>query len=113
MSKPVRDKFLGDGVYASYDGYNVWLAVGTHFNKAVALEPEVMKALFEYNKEVNDIDDEVVIDDSSKVRMSVTMYNCPNCNNMAIQRMSNYCPHCGKKVVFNLTEDEEFERRNS
>jgi len=33
--------YLGDGVYASFDGYYVWLAVNDHNNKAVALGPDV------------------------------------------------------------------------
>lgn len=42
------DEYLGDGVYASFDGYQIWLAVNDHTNKAVALEPEVMRALVGY-----------------------------------------------------------------
>ena len=40
--------YLGDGVYASFDGYQIWLAVNHHENKQVALEPKVMEALLEY-----------------------------------------------------------------
>jgi catechol-2,3-dioxygenase len=40
--------YLGDGVYASWDGYHIWLAVNHHENKQVALDPEVMKALSAY-----------------------------------------------------------------
>ena len=40
--------YLGDGVYASYDGYSVWLAVNHHENNVVALEEEVLARLFEY-----------------------------------------------------------------
>jgi hypothetical protein len=32
---------LGDGVYLSDDGYQLWLAVNHHDNKVVALEPIV------------------------------------------------------------------------
>lgn len=42
------DRYLGDGVYASFDGFQTWLAVNHHENKVVALEPQVMAALFEY-----------------------------------------------------------------
>jgi hypothetical protein len=41
-------KYLGDGVYASYDGHHVWLAVTTHENKVVALEPLVLLAVVRY-----------------------------------------------------------------
>ena len=40
--------YLGDGVYASFDGYNIWLAVNDHHNQVVALEPAVMSALINY-----------------------------------------------------------------
>lgn len=41
--------YLGDGVYASFDGYHIWLHVGDHRNKAVvALEPAVIESLNRY-----------------------------------------------------------------
>jgi len=43
-----KGRYLGDGVYASHDGYQVWLAANHHENKVVALEPEVMSALIAY-----------------------------------------------------------------
>ena len=52
--------YLGDGVYASFDGYQVWLAVNHHTNKVVALEPAVITNLVNYintiykTKEEND-----------------------------------------------------------
>jgi len=45
-----NDKYLGDGVYASFDGYQIWLAVNHHTNKVIALPLEVMEALIAYNK---------------------------------------------------------------
>lgn len=45
-----NDKYLGDGVYASFDGFQIWLAVNNHENKVVALEPVVMEALILYYK---------------------------------------------------------------
>jgi len=47
-----NDIYLGDGVYASFDGYQIWLAVNHHENKQVALEPKVMEALLEYANRV-------------------------------------------------------------
>ena len=44
----MKDRYLGDGVYASHDGYQVWLAVNDYTNKVVALEPAVMRALEQY-----------------------------------------------------------------
>ena len=41
--------YLGDGVYASHDGFQVWLHLGDHTSRPiVALEPEVLKALCHY-----------------------------------------------------------------
>jgi hypothetical protein len=49
----VEDKYLGDGVYASYDGYYIWLAADDHDNKVIALEPETYHALLKYVEFVN------------------------------------------------------------
>ena len=40
--------YLGDGVYASFDGFQIWLAVNHHTNIQVALEPQVLTALMAY-----------------------------------------------------------------
>ena len=37
-----HNSHLGDGVYASFDGYHVWLAVNHHENRVVALEPAAL-----------------------------------------------------------------------
>ena len=42
--------YLGDGVYASHDGYQIWLAVNHHENIVVALEPSVLARLLDYMK---------------------------------------------------------------
>lgn len=47
------DEHLGDGVYASFDGYQLWLAANHHENKVVALEPAVLLALVQYAQRVN------------------------------------------------------------
>ncbi len=45
-------QYLGDGVYASFDGYQVWLHVGSHDSPpVVALESNVLIALLRYAKE--------------------------------------------------------------
>lgn len=48
----MEDRYLGDGVYASFDGYQIWLAANDHRNKIVALEPSVMEALIQYNRDL-------------------------------------------------------------
>lgn len=41
--------YLGDGVYAGHDGYQVWLTVDSHLNdELVALDPDVLRALVAY-----------------------------------------------------------------
>ena len=43
--------YLGDGVYASFDGYQIWLStqreIGQHI---IALDPFVLERLVEYAK---------------------------------------------------------------
>ena len=41
-------KHIGDGVYVSYDGFNIIIAVNHHNNKVVYLEPKVVEALMAY-----------------------------------------------------------------
>lgn len=51
MSVPVRENhtYLGDAVYASFDGYYVWLHLNRHdAAPVVGLEPEVVNALLRY-----------------------------------------------------------------
>lgn len=43
-----NDKHLGDGVYASFDGYQIWLAANNHNNKVIAIDPHVMTQLIRY-----------------------------------------------------------------
>ena len=40
--------YLGDGVYASYDGFQIWLAANHPENKLVAIEPHVFGQLMRY-----------------------------------------------------------------
>lgn len=37
----VKSTHIGDGVYLSFDGYQLWLAVNHHKHKVVALDPQV------------------------------------------------------------------------
>ncbi len=46
-------RHLGDGVYASFDGYHINLAVNHHENHVIALEPGVLKALDVFKKEID------------------------------------------------------------
>ena len=40
--------YLGDGVYADFDGYQISLAANDHRNVVIYLEPKVMQALKTY-----------------------------------------------------------------
>jgi hypothetical protein len=47
------DVYLGDGVYASYDGYVIWLDLrGQDSTTKIGLEPEVLNNLVEYGRKV-------------------------------------------------------------
>ena len=50
--KANKSVYLGDSVYASFDGYHVWLAVNNHDNQAVALGPQVYEALAHFVEHV-------------------------------------------------------------
>jgi hypothetical protein len=42
-------RYLGDGVYASHDGYQVWLTTGVDGQRhSIALEPAVLRALADF-----------------------------------------------------------------
>ena len=49
-----HETYLGDGVYASFDGYQIWLAVNHHENKVVALEPSVFDRLYKFVEMLKD-----------------------------------------------------------
>lgn len=42
------EMYLGDAVYASYDGYQIWLRTGDGNDQRIALEPPVMESLIRY-----------------------------------------------------------------
>lgn len=46
--------YLGDGVYAIFDGYGVWLHANDHENPTdrVYLEPQIMEALIRFKEEL-------------------------------------------------------------
>ena len=45
-----KETYLGDAVYASFDGYQIWLRTGDSGNQRIALEPAVLNALDDYRK---------------------------------------------------------------
>ena len=48
-------RYLGDGVYADYDGYHVVLTTedGISTTNKICLDPNVMEALVDYIKKLN------------------------------------------------------------
>jgi hypothetical protein len=41
--------YLGDGVYVTFDGYNIWLRTQRGFDMhEISLEPETMRNLLDY-----------------------------------------------------------------
>jgi hypothetical protein len=46
-----KPEYLGDGVYASFDGWHIWLKTGSHDDPGnkIALEPSVYEALMRYH----------------------------------------------------------------
>jgi hypothetical protein len=46
----MKRKYLGDGVYAEFDGYHIWLITsdGIEDTNKIALEPQVLSALKRY-----------------------------------------------------------------
>ncbi len=50
-------RYLGDGVYASFDGYQVWLETSVQYEDGskIALEPDVFNALRNYVERIPDM----------------------------------------------------------
>ena len=54
MTSPSENSvYLGDAVYASFDGWCIWLHLNDHRSPGlIALEPSVLQALIRYAKTV-------------------------------------------------------------
>lgn len=49
VREPVGPIYLGDAVYASFDGYHICLTLNDHRNPTmIALEPSVLRSLRDY-----------------------------------------------------------------
>lgn len=53
MPRIIEDTYLGDGVYASWDGYHLWLDTRAQdpVNR-IALEPAVLEQLDNYRRRI-------------------------------------------------------------
>jgi len=49
---PAPPEHVGDGVYVSFDGWHVNVAVNDHRNHAVAFDPYALRGLIEYARRV-------------------------------------------------------------
>lgn len=54
MALGIEDVHLGDGVYASFDGYHICLDLRAQGDCKIALEPVVLAKLDEFRKHVGD-----------------------------------------------------------
>lgn len=53
MSKHIiEDRYIGDGVYASFDGYHIVLDLRAQDTTKIALEPPVFAQLVQYERDV-------------------------------------------------------------
>lgn len=50
IKRALTEMYLGDGVYASFDGRNVTLDLRAQGSEKISLEPEVLLALFKFAK---------------------------------------------------------------
>lgn len=50
-----RKEYLGDAVYASFDGFYIWLETssGIAVTNRIALEPEVFRNLLDYERKLS------------------------------------------------------------
>lgn len=51
-------QYLGDGVYAIFDGYGIWLHANDHRDPTdrIYLEPQVLQALMKFEKKLKGCD---------------------------------------------------------
>lgn len=52
MAREPNETYLGDAVYASYDGYQIRLRTGDGNNQVIYMEPAVLTSLFGFWGEI-------------------------------------------------------------
>jgi hypothetical protein len=45
-----NEEYLGDAVYASFDGFHIWLRTGDGNDRRIALKPGVQQAFINYRR---------------------------------------------------------------
>lgn len=53
LERLMEPMHIGDGVYVSYDGFHVNIAVNDHRNHVVALDPNVQESIKEYIQNIH------------------------------------------------------------
>jgi len=52
MTDKPYETYLGDAVYASCDGYQIWLRTGDGNDQQIALDPQTFQALVAYERSI-------------------------------------------------------------
>jgi len=59
MIDGVPHSYIGDGVYAIFDGYGIWLRTGDHreqlCSNQIYLEPSVYKELIDFKRHIEEV----------------------------------------------------------
>jgi hypothetical protein len=56
MSKEIKEEYLGDGVYASFDGYHIWLDLRMQDPSIrIALDPQVLLSLDNFRTSIKEL----------------------------------------------------------
>ena len=59
-----KSEYLGDGVYASYDGFGIWLTAedGVEATDAIYFEPQILKSLQRFLAHIEEMSKESALD---------------------------------------------------
>jgi hypothetical protein len=103
-----QTQYIGDGVYASFDGWSVVLRANMPTTDTTFLEPEVAQALVEYIKRVYSQPDQVCV-----WKENEDGYYDTSCNNAFVMEEGTpednelkYCCYCGKTLKQELYQPE-------
>lgn len=100
MSDSIVRQYLGDGVYAKFDGWmlTIYLDNGVTQSSFIALEPEVLQALVEFNAVCRQLKPENEVDVKAELD-TVPLSDCPMCQtSKSIVTASDgrsFCTCCG------------------